>query len=102
MVPLETFKDNDEVGLCFKDVHIAHVKDNEDFKRTWYDVIDADEGNYTFYYEASTNVHPVYFTVETYSYEIVASRCTHHYSKNRHMGLVEAPIADLNISYGNG
>ena len=74
IAPIEAFQNNEDVGYCFDAIYVGHVRD--EFKQTWYDVIDADESEYTFHYEASTNTHPVYFMAETYYYEIVPPECT--------------------------
>lgn len=79
-MPIEAFRNNLDVGYCFKDVHIGHYRDGEGFVETWYDVIDANEDYYTFSYEVSTNAQPVYFTVETYLLNIIPPGCTTGYS----------------------
>ena len=76
VVPIEAFTDNDDVGYCFANFQIGHNRKADDFEQSWYDVIEATEDEYKFYYEASSNSDPIYFTVESYMGEQVPSQCT--------------------------
>lgn len=99
VVPFEAFSNNADVGYCFVDIQIGHNRESEGYEDRWYDVIDASEEQYEFSYTASTNDMPVYFTVETYSFNIVPYTCTMAYDSDTEQ-YADTPIVLLDIYYG--
>lgn len=99
VVPLEAFSNNADVGYCFVDIQIGHNRESEGYEDRWYDVIDASEDEYWFNYTASSNQMPVYFTVETYSFNIVPYECTMAYDSEAGQ-YADTPIVLLDIYYG--
>ena len=74
MVPIENLIGED----CFHSYNIAHMRDTEGYRNTWYDKED-DEDNVWSSYEFTT--YPtiqsdIYFSVATYSNGIVPNECT--------------------------
>lgn len=63
---------------CFDLVSIAHYRDHQGFRRTWYDV-ESDQGKIsTFKFTVpQDNLGPLYITVDSYMHNIVpdSPRC---------------------------
>jgi hypothetical protein len=93
VVPMEAWKKNSDVGFCFDDIQIGHYRDPEGYLSTWIDCIDCGDEEYYYEYTATTNRHPIYFTLETYSYAIIPEVC--------HDMFYYTPEALLDIYYGN-
>lgn len=61
---------------CLYDYQIAHTRDSEGYKRSWYDVENADENFKTIYVTIPEKSGDLYFTVESYYRNMVPSSCT--------------------------
>ena len=77
VVPFEAFKENPGVGYCFVNIQIAHNRESEDYVSTWYDEINASDGEEYLYTTTMDTVRkPFYITAETYSMGIIPVECT--------------------------
>merc|ERR1719498_1291578 len=63
-------------GHCFDMYDIGHLRDDEGFVETWYDEIGDDESTNYYYFTPDTFDSDIYFTAESYSYNIVPLTCT--------------------------
>lgn len=61
---------------CFNWISIGHNREPDGFVETWYDEIDAGSEPFFYYFTAPSQDQAIYFTVETYSYNIVPEKCT--------------------------
>lgn len=95
VVPIEAFMDNSDVGYCFDDIQIGHNRGSEGYVDTWYDCINCGPEYLWFSYEATTNSKGIYFTVETYSYNIIPTECSSTWYG------FKTPYALLDVYYGD-
>ena len=100
VVPFEAYFDNTDVGYCFRELDIGHNRATEGYVDKWYDVIDANHDAYTFEYTATTNTHPIYFTSETYAYNIVPYHCMLAYDWEEGF-MADVPIIKFSVKYGD-
>ena len=62
------------LDTCFGAIKIAHIKDNLNYKSTYYDVENSNSNMYSFTYTIPQNTQiasPIYFTLDTYLYGTV-------------------------------
>lgn len=58
---------------------ISHVRDSQEYSYSYYDFENAAENTYfSFSFTAPYSSTPIYFTAETYSYNIVPQSCTYN------------------------
>jgi hypothetical protein len=99
IVPFEAFLDNPGIGYCFVNIQIGHNRADEDYEEQWYDVIDAsDDEEYTFFATGDTSWKPIYFTVETYGFNIIPLECTTAYDDDIEM-YSEVPFVTFTVSW---
>lgn len=72
VVPMDAFKNK----YCFNYIEIGHMRDDEGFVETWYDVTNDDESYHTFTFTPTSFNSDIYFTVETYFYNLIPLSCT--------------------------
>lgn len=72
VVPMEAMRNQ----YCFDYAEIGHVRDDEGFVETWYDVTGDDEAFHTFTFAPTSFNSDIYFSVETYSYNLIPLTCT--------------------------
>jgi len=101
-VPFDAFRENPGVGYCFVNIQIGHNRAEESYTDTWYDVIDAgDDEEYLFYYEDVATIHkPLYFTVETYGFNIIPYECTTGYDTETGE-YSQTPVVTFSVSWGD-
>jgi len=84
---------------CISKFFIAHTRDKEGYKTTWYDAIDAPDSQVEFY---NVNIPkadgPLYFIVETYTRDFVPIECTEGKANNFNgFALVTHPMAYIEV-----
>jgi hypothetical protein len=84
---------------CLDYYDIAHDRGEEGYVETWYDRIDADESYHYYKFVPPRYDGPLYFTVETYSYNIIPYSCTTGYTTNDL--LTYYPLAYMMIRNGD-
>jgi len=62
---------------CITQFYIAHTREKEGYKTTWYDAIDVPDSKLkSFFARIPKKDEPVYFVVETYTRDVVPVECT--------------------------
>lgn len=73
VVPINLMKS----GQCFDTYQIGHYRDGEGYSDTWYDKENDNEAMHSFTFDVPASPSSdIYFSVSTYSYEIVPRACT--------------------------
>lgn len=70
-MPLETFAATD----CVVSYEIAHLRDDDGYKRVWYDADDMDELSHSYYSTIPANDGALYFTIDGYYSDIIPNEC---------------------------
>lgn len=74
-IPMSTFGNS---GIdCIENYEIAHMRDSEGYKASWYDAENMDDQSHNYFVTVPANDGALYFTVETYYQEIVPNECSY-------------------------
>ena len=99
------FVDHEHLKICFDMLAIAHYRDEQGYKTTWFDVEKDDETKKQFSFVVPQgNLGPIYVMVETYMHNIVPEECNRETAPIVHVELYKSHFTGdytkvLNIRY---
>ena len=87
---------------CFDDMAIALIRDG--YSDNWYDALSMDESFHSYYFQTPENDGDLYITVETYSENIVPTKCTTAFDQDFFEGasdIITSPLVSVIVYKAN-